>query len=226
MRIAIIGASGMLGRHTVQAAVAAGHGVVAIGRSAKSLGPLTQAGIETRLGDMSDGRSLAQALQGVEAVINCAGYYPTLPRPWQSEGELATRDMREFYEVCATLPLSKIVYLGAAIALPRDPSGRPGTEELDYAGRPDNLNPYLQVKWALDKQAPAYAEQGLPVVIGIPTMSLASSISAERLVVSFWKWRIARCPALSRGVVTSSMRVTPDGGLSGCARMAWPANDT
>jgi dihydroflavonol-4-reductase len=169
MRIAIIGASGMLGRHTVQAAVAAGHGVVAVGRSAKSLGPLTQAGIETRLGDMSDSRSLTQALQGVEAVINCAGYYPTLPRPWQSEVEFATRDMRAFYEVCATLPLSKIVYLGAAIALPRDPSGRPGTEELDYAGRPDNLNPYLQVKWALDKQARAYAEQGLPVVVGIPS---------------------------------------------------------
>jgi dihydroflavonol-4-reductase len=100
---------------------------------------------------MSDSRSLTQALQGVEAVINCAGYYPTLPRPRQSEVELATGEMRTFYEVCTTLPLSKVVYLGTAIALPRDLSGRPGTEEFDYAGRPDNLNPYLQLKWALDR---------------------------------------------------------------------------
>jgi dihydroflavonol-4-reductase len=171
MRIAVIGASGMLGRHTVQGVIAAGHDVVAVGRNAKSLQQLTEAGLETRRGDMSDAPSLTQALQGVDAVINCAAYYPTAPRSLQSEVDTATGEMRKFYEACATLPVSKIVYLGAAIALPKDPSGKPGTEELDYPERPANLNPYLQVKWALDKQARDAAQQGLPVVIGIPTMS-------------------------------------------------------
>ncbi|MEH2473662.1 dihydroflavonol-4-reductase [Nitrobacteraceae bacterium AZCC 2161] len=171
MRIAVIGASGMLGRHTVEGVIAAGHDVVAVGRSAKSLQALAETAVKTRLGDMGDVTSLTRALKGVDAVINCAAYYPTVPRSLQSEINTATGEMRSFYQACATLPLSKIVYLGAAIALPKDPSGKPGTEELDYPERPTNPNPYLQVKWALDKQARDAAQQGLPVVIGIPTMS-------------------------------------------------------
>ena len=72
MRIAVIGASGMLGRHTVEGVIAAGHDVVAVGRSARSLQVLAETGLKTRQGDMGDVSSLTQALQGVDAVINCA----------------------------------------------------------------------------------------------------------------------------------------------------------
>ena len=54
MRIAVIGASGMLGRHTVEGIIAAGHDVVAVGRSAKSLEALAETAVKTRLGDMGD----------------------------------------------------------------------------------------------------------------------------------------------------------------------------
>jgi dihydroflavonol-4-reductase len=171
MRIAVIGASGLLGRHTIQAAKAAGHETVAIGRSAKALEPVADAGFETRTGNLRDTSSLTRALQGIDTVINCAGYYPTTPRPWRREVATAVEEMRAFYDVCATLPLSKIVYLGAAIALPKHPTGKLGTEKLDYPGQPSDPNPYLQVKWALDRQARDFAKRGLPVVIGIPTMS-------------------------------------------------------
>jgi uncharacterized protein YbjT (DUF2867 family) len=78
MRIAVIGASGMLGRHTVEGVIAAGHDVVAVGRSAKSLEAPAETAVKTRLGDMGDVTSLTRALQGVDAVINCAAYYPTV----------------------------------------------------------------------------------------------------------------------------------------------------
>jgi dihydroflavonol-4-reductase len=134
---------------------------VGIGRSAKSLEPAADAGFETRIGDLRVASSLTRALQGMDAVINCAGYYPTTPRPWRSEVATAVEEMCTFYDVCATLPLFKIVYVGAAIALPKDLTGKPGTEELDYAGQPSDPNPYLQVKWVLDKQARDFAKQGL-----------------------------------------------------------------
>ncbi|GLQ47168.1 hypothetical protein GCM10007862_22190 [Dyella lipolytica] len=171
MRMAVIGASGLLGRHTVQAALTAGHEVVAIGRSKTSLMAIEQPNVALRISDMGDAASLRAALENVNAVINCAGYYPTVPRPWQEEVDAALRGMKTFYEVCESLPLTKVVYVGAAIALPRDPSGRPGTEALDYAEPPSHHSPYLQVKWALDKQAREAAMRGLPVSIGIPTMS-------------------------------------------------------
>jgi len=171
MRVAIVGASGLLGQHTLAAAAAAGHDVVAIARSDSSLRRLSNAALESRLADLNDRESLRRALENVDAVVNCAGYYPTVPRPWRAEVETATRQMENFYAACAEQPLRKIVHLGGAIALRRHPAGEPGDETLDYPGEPPSTNPYLRVKWALDVQARAKAGQGLPVVIGIPTMT-------------------------------------------------------
>jgi dihydroflavonol-4-reductase len=171
MRVAIVGATGMLGRHTLAAAAAAGHEVVAIARSDSSLSRLGSAAPESRLADLDDRESLRRALQDVDAVVNCAGYYPTVPRPWRAEVETATRQMENFYAACAERPLQKIVYLGGAIALRRHPAGEPGDETLDYPGEPPTTNPYVRVKCALDVQARAKAREGLPVVIGIPTMT-------------------------------------------------------
>jgi dihydroflavonol-4-reductase len=170
MRMAIVGATGMLGQHTLAAAAAAGHDVVAIARSS-SLQRLRNAPLESRLADLDNRESLCRALQGVDAVVNCAGYYPTVPRPWRAEVETAARQMENFYAACAEQSLRKIVYLGGAIALRRHPAGEPGDETLDYTGEPPGTNPYFRVKWALDVQAHAKAEQGMPVVIGIPTMT-------------------------------------------------------
>src|SRR5882757_2391932 len=165
MRVAIIGASGMLGRHTLAAAAAAGHDVVAIARSSTSLQRLRNAPLESRLADLDDRESLRRALKNIDAVINCAGYYPTVPLPWRTEVETATRQMENFYAACAERSLQKIVYLGGAIALRRHPTGEPGDETLDYPGEPPSTNPYVRVKWALDVQARARARQGFPVVI-------------------------------------------------------------
>jgi len=140
-------------------------------RNLKSLEPLRHLKFDARHADLNDRDELRAALLGVDAVINCAGYYPTVPRPWRDEVRTATCQMDNFYSACADLPLRKIVYLGAAMALPRDPEGQPDTEVLDYSGEPRDKNPYLQVKWALDVQARAKAKAGLPVTIAIPTMS-------------------------------------------------------
>ena len=171
MRVAIVGAAGMLGQHTLAAAAAAGHDVVAIARSERSLQRLRSAPLESRLADLNDHESLRRALKNVDAVVNCAGYYPTVPRPWRAEVETAMGQMENFYAACAEQPLRKIVYVGGAIALRRHPAGDPGDETLDYPGEPPSTNPYLRVKWALDVQARAKAREGLPVVVGIPTMT-------------------------------------------------------
>lgn len=171
MRIAIIGATGMLGHHTALAASRAGHEVIVVYRNPRSLEAIRDFQFEARHADLNDRVALRSAFTGIDAVINCAGYYPTVPRPWRDDVQTATSQMQNFYDACADLPLNKIVYLGAAIALPRDSKGRPGNEELRYRKPPDNKSPYLQVKWALDELALTRAEEGLPITIGIPTMT-------------------------------------------------------
>jgi NADPH:quinone reductase-like Zn-dependent oxidoreductase len=78
MRIAVIGASGLLGRHTIQAAKAAGQ-AVAIGRSAKALEPVADAGFETRRGDLRDASSLdRQARDFAKRVLPVVIGIPTM----------------------------------------------------------------------------------------------------------------------------------------------------
>jgi dihydroflavonol-4-reductase len=171
MRIAIVGATGMLGHHTAVATIAAGHELVVVCRNSSSLHLLAALTFEARQADLNDRAALRLALMGVDAVINCAAYSPTVLRPWRDEVLTATSQMQGFYEVCADLSLRKIVYLGGSIALPRNPRGRAGSEQLRYEAQPRNKNPYLQVKWAMDEQALSKAVEGLPVVIGIPSMA-------------------------------------------------------
>lgn len=171
MRIAIIGATGMLGHHAARAALARGHELTVIHRASSKLEGLKDLRFTSAIADLSDRASLSAALKGVDAVINAAAYYPTVPRPWREEVQTATAQMDNFYQACAGLPLKKIVYLGGAIALRKNPSGEPGDETCSYPGEPDNKNPYVQVKWAMDAQALAQAKAGLPVAVGIPTMT-------------------------------------------------------
>jgi len=171
MRLALIGATGMLGHHAAEAAVAAGHELTVVHRASTSLDRLKPVRFRAAVADLNDRESLRLALADVDAVINCAGYYPTVPRPWHEDVRLGLAQMENFYGACEGRKLTKIVYLGGAIALRRHPRGEPGDETLEYPGEPENKNPYLQVKWAMDHQARDQARTGMPVVIGIPSMT-------------------------------------------------------
>jgi dihydroflavonol-4-reductase len=171
MRIAIIGATGMLGHHAARAVLARGHTLRVVHRASSKLAHLSDLMFSSAVADLDDVNAMTAALADVDAVINCAGYYPTLPRPWRLEVKTALAQMDNFYTACARHPLKKIVYLGGAIALPKHPAGEPGDETLSYDGRPGNRNPYLQVKWAMDEQARLRAAAGQPVTIGIPSMT-------------------------------------------------------
>ncbi len=195
MRIAIIGATGMIGHHTALAAEKAGHDTVVLHRKGSSTQHLDDLRAERRVASLDEPQHLVEALHGVDAVINCAGYYPTVPRPWREEVARASQQMAGFYAACRELPLQKIVYLGAAIALPPAADGGPGHADLHYAAQPANRNPYLQVKWALDEMALQQAEQGLPVVIGIPSMTFGEydyGPTTGRLIVEIANGRMPR----------------------------------
>ncbi len=171
MKLAVLGATGMLGQHTLRAGIDAGHQCIALYRSAEGLRRLEGLPVELRQADLSDPATLRKALRGVDAVVNAAAYYPTVPRPWREEVARATGLMADFYTVAAEASVGRIVYLGGAIALPRRMDAVPANGSERYAASPANRNPYLQVKWALDEQALQQAALGMPVCIGIPSMT-------------------------------------------------------
>lgn len=171
MRIAIIGASGMLGQHTAIAAVAAGHELRLTYRrpgALDRLGPLPHEAVPA---DLDDRAALTRALQGVDGVINAGAYYPGAPRPWREELATARAQMENFYAAAADARVGRILYLGGAIALPKRADGSPADGSERYRNPPSNHNSYVQVKWAMDELALQKAAAGLPVTIGIPSMT-------------------------------------------------------
>lgn len=172
MKIAVLGATGLLGHHTARAVQAAGHELTVLHRVQSDVSVLSITPQQWVAVDTQSVPSMASALAGHDAVIHCAGYYPTIPRRWQTDVALATNQLQRFYDACAASQISKVVYLGAAIALRTAPGGALGHEACEYNAQPTSKNPYLQAKWAMHTMTLVKAQRGLPVSIGIPSMTL------------------------------------------------------
>jgi nucleoside-diphosphate-sugar epimerase len=73
MTVLVTGASGFLGDSLVRRLLGDGSSVRALVRSTAKTGPLTAAGAETVVGDITDERAVAAALSGVTTVYHLAG---------------------------------------------------------------------------------------------------------------------------------------------------------
>lgn len=171
MKIGVVGVTGMLGHHTARAGIERGHEIVALQRPSSDLSKIADLGLsDVRTSKLTSAPDFQQVIEGLDAVIHCAAYYPTVPRRWTDDVERGLQQMNAFYDACESVTLNKIVYLGGSIALQRA-VGRPGRESDSYPGQPADKNPYVQVKWALDKLALDRASDTLPIVVGIPSMT-------------------------------------------------------
>ena len=170
MKVAILGATGMIGQHTARSLAARGHSLVVLHRASSDLKPLHDLTFEPREVDLTQPEKLKEQLSGVDGLIDCAGYYPTKPAPWKAEVEVAREQLNRVIDAAEAARVPRMVYLGAAIALPRRTDGQPGTEEAVYPHRPANKAPYVQVKWEMDRLARERSSAALPISIAIPSM--------------------------------------------------------
>ncbi|MGB8181797.1 MAG: NAD(P)-dependent oxidoreductase [Stellaceae bacterium] len=76
MRVAIIGANGMLGRHLVPRLIERGHRVSAIARTADKCAQLERLGVAASRGDILDRTTLGPALAGADIAIHAATVIP------------------------------------------------------------------------------------------------------------------------------------------------------
>jgi nucleoside-diphosphate-sugar epimerase len=113
---------------------------------------------------------MIRALKGLDLIANCAAYYPTLPKPLTQEIKTARLQMQFFLDGVEASGCKRALYVGGAIAIPKNANGL-GKEDLFYDKAPENQNPYLQVKWLMDEMTRMSASKGLPLIIGIPTMT-------------------------------------------------------
>jgi len=100
VKIAVVGATGLLGHHSARAIRVAGHELVLVHRPSSPIERLAYLQGECRTAELLDHDALTRALQGIDGVIFSAGYYPTRPRPWQDDVATALNLSNHFYAAC------------------------------------------------------------------------------------------------------------------------------
>lgn len=79
MRIFVVGATGVLGRHTLPRLVERGHSVAVVARRPEDVARLRRLGFDAHRGDILDAESLREPLRGCEVALHLATAIPTHP---------------------------------------------------------------------------------------------------------------------------------------------------
>lgn len=134
MKVAIIGATGFVGRRVVDEALARGLQVTAIARQIKDLPD--NANLTIALGDVADGPWLAQQLAGHDVVISAYN-------PGWAEADLYEKTAKGAQQILAAVKQSavkRLLYVGGAGSL----EVAPGVELVDTPQFPENIRPGAQ----------------------------------------------------------------------------------
>jgi nucleoside-diphosphate-sugar epimerase len=116
--VAVLGATGVYGRHLLPRLAAAGHRVRALVRTPEAAAAFAASGVDVRAADIFDGASLRSGLVGCDIAINLA---TALPAPGKSGGDYSLNDRvrREgvpiFLAACKDVGVERVIQQSIAM---------------------------------------------------------------------------------------------------------------
>lgn len=114
MKVAVVGATGVVGASAVRAMVAAGHDVFALARTPEKAAWLEARGASAVVGDIYDRDSLIAMFEGCDVVVNTAsrvpiGYRARRSRAWRENDRLRTEGVRLVTEAARDAHVRRVV---------------------------------------------------------------------------------------------------------------------
>lgn len=187
MQIFLTGATGFVGAHVAQAAVAAGHTLRVLVRSTSRLDLLPQAA-ERVVGDLREPASLAPALAGCDALLHVAADY----RLWVPDpGEMYRANVdgtRELLRLARAAGVDRVVYTSSVATMGFRADGTVVNEETPVS-EGNMIGHYKRSKWQAEQVAIEAAHAGQHVMILNPTTPIGSldakPTPTGRIVVDF-----------------------------------------
>lgn len=168
--VLVTGASGMLGRHVVDALLEAGHAVRAFVRESSDAQHLHRPGVELAFGHARDEQAIRRAVQGASLIFHLAGYL-TVGAPFGT-GEASPQ-----YQVVNVAFTERLLAAGLASGARRfllassnsvyAPDAPVPTPEHAPLGP---TSPYGRSKLAAEERVGAYGEKGLAPTIVRPAV--------------------------------------------------------
>ena len=162
-KILVTGATGFIGGNLVSALAQEGYKVRCLVRKNSRLDFVTPFNPEFFSGDITDIRTLTKSVEGIDAVIHCAGV--TRAKVAAEYYRINEDGSRNLYETChqATPSLGRIVHIGSLAGIGPSQDGGPVTEET----LPNPISDYGKSKLAGQRIAESFMSR-LPICILMP----------------------------------------------------------
>ncbi|MFC8501593.1 NAD-dependent epimerase/dehydratase family protein [Pedococcus sp. NPDC057267] len=172
MRVAVTGATGLVGTQVVAAAMARGHEVVAVTRDPGPPVPVTGGGtVPRRVAALTDREGLRGAFIGCDAVVHCAAVYAFGSARAAEVGRVNVDGTTSVVRAAADAGLDRVVVTSSSVT--RGSSLLPVARTEDDRLGDEPAPAYYASKVAQEEAALAAGrEHGIPVVLALPTVVL------------------------------------------------------
>jgi len=205
MRVAITGASGLVGGNLATLLLGAGHAVRATKRGSSKVAHLSDVPIEWVPGDLDDAGPLTEAFRGCDVVFHCAAQVSVRPKPTPVLVKANVDGTRRVIEAVRAARVPRLVHCSTVAAVAVSENGEPSDETAAW-----NFDRYaLGDGYAVTKhQAEGVVREavrgGLDAVIVNPTFMfgpLDSKPSSGRLIVDVVRGKMpGRMPGMNNFV--------------------------
>jgi dihydroflavonol-4-reductase len=162
-RILVVGATGFIGLHVVDALLAAGYSVRATRRPRSVTLLLRKRDVELVPASLEDPAALALAMKDCDAVCFCAAHYPRYSLDPEAAIRTASDGARAIVEAALEAGMPRVVVTGSIASIGPAPEDRP-SDERDVHAEPPADSVYGQVKWHIERELDRGRARGLTIV--------------------------------------------------------------
>jgi dihydroflavonol-4-reductase len=167
--VMVLGATGFIGAHVARKLDRQGFSVHATRRASSRTDHIDDVDIDWHSVDLDRDGELAEALGPCQALFDCAGYYPKDGLRVERARRRGVGRVRRVMDACKQSGIGRVVYVSspATMGLEGDDQGRVSESDLYVPGTVDDA--YFEAKFSMEAEVYRYVDDGLPVVIALPT---------------------------------------------------------
>lgn len=163
-RVLVLGGSGFIGHHVVKRLLARGEEVSVLVRHGSDISLLENIDVRVVHGDIMQTGDVERALEGADALIHAAGYYPTYSLHPGRQVALALRQIGRIHRAMVVRNVRRFVYVSTLSAVGKYPDGRPEDENAPFPQQ-RNSSTYALIKRTMQQAVLKQANRFNSVVV-------------------------------------------------------------